>query len=99
MAAKGIRVNTVAPGYTETQAAQGMVNEIAQRTGISQESARQRIRTPSAASLWAGQTVPRKSPNWSHSSRQIELHQSLYPEYQAKIQEMMKEEAAKKGAK
>src|SRR4030095_13414997 len=27
---KGIRVNTVAPGYTETQAAQGMVNEIAQ---------------------------------------------------------------------
>jgi len=39
----GIRVNSVAPGYTETQAAQGMVNEIAQRTGISQESARQRI--------------------------------------------------------
>jgi NAD(P)-dependent dehydrogenase (short-subunit alcohol dehydrogenase family) len=40
---KGIRVNTVAPGYTETEAAQGMVNEIAQRTGISQEAARQRI--------------------------------------------------------
>src|SRR5882724_3940069 len=32
---KGIRVNTVAPGYTETQAAVGMVNEIAQRMGIS----------------------------------------------------------------
>jgi NAD(P)-dependent dehydrogenase (short-subunit alcohol dehydrogenase family) len=40
---KGIRVNTVAPGYTETDAAVGMVNEIAQRTGISQEAARQRI--------------------------------------------------------
>ena len=40
---KGIRVNTVAPGYTETQAAQGMVNEIAQRTGVSQDAARQRI--------------------------------------------------------
>ena len=40
---KGIRVNTVAPGYTETQAAQGMVNEIAQRTGSSTEAARQRI--------------------------------------------------------
>jgi NAD(P)-dependent dehydrogenase (short-subunit alcohol dehydrogenase family) len=40
---KGIRVNTVAPGYTETEAAQGMVNEIAQRTGSSTEAARQRI--------------------------------------------------------
>src|SRR5712671_5548598 len=40
---KGIRINTVAPGYTETQAAQGMVNEIAQRTGVSTDAARQRI--------------------------------------------------------
>ena len=40
---KGIRVNSVAPGYTETEAAQGMVNEIAQRTGISKDAARQRI--------------------------------------------------------
>jgi NAD(P)-dependent dehydrogenase (short-subunit alcohol dehydrogenase family) len=40
---KGIRVNTVAPGYTETEAAQGMVEEIAQRTGISKDAARQRI--------------------------------------------------------
>jgi len=40
---KGIRVNTVAPGYTETEAAVGMVNEIAQRTGVSHDAARQRI--------------------------------------------------------
>src|SRR5437773_5234969 len=40
---KGIRVNTVAPGYTETAAAQGMVNEIAQRTGIDTDAARQRL--------------------------------------------------------
>ncbi|MCM3871486.1 MAG: SDR family oxidoreductase [Pyrinomonadaceae bacterium] len=40
---RGIRVNTVAPGYTETEAAQGMVNEIAQRTGIDKDAARQRI--------------------------------------------------------
>jgi len=43
VASKGIRVNTVAPGYTETDAAVGMVNEIAERTGISKEAARQRI--------------------------------------------------------
>ena len=40
---KGVRVNTVAPGYTETQGAVGMVNEIVQRTGITKEAARQRI--------------------------------------------------------
>ena len=40
---KGIRVNSVAPGYTETDAAAGMVNEIAERTGISKDAARHRI--------------------------------------------------------
>ena len=40
---KGIRVNSVAPGYTETDAAVGMVNEIAERAGIGQDAARQRI--------------------------------------------------------
>ena len=40
---KGIRVNSVAPGYTETDAAVGMVNEIAERSGIGEDAARQRI--------------------------------------------------------
>jgi NAD(P)-dependent dehydrogenase (short-subunit alcohol dehydrogenase family) len=40
---KGIRINSVAPGYTETDAAVGMVNEIAERTGVSQAAARQQI--------------------------------------------------------
>lgn len=40
---KGIRVNSIAPGYTETDAAVGMVNEIAERTGISKDAARKRI--------------------------------------------------------
>jgi len=40
---KGIRVLSVAPGYTETDAAVGMVNEIAERNHISAQAARQRI--------------------------------------------------------
>ena len=43
VSSKAIRVNSVAPGYTETDAAVGMVNEIAERTGISTDAARQRI--------------------------------------------------------
>src|ERR1700682_508560 len=43
VASKGIRVNSIAPGYTETDAAVEMVNELAERTGISKDAARQRI--------------------------------------------------------
>ena len=65
---KGIRVNTVAPGYTETEAAQGMVNEIAHRTGISQDAARQRIMEALGGIPSAGRTARRRWPNWSPSS-------------------------------
>src|ERR1044072_6304468 len=40
---RGIRVNSAAPGYTETDAAVGQVNAIEQRTGISPDASRQRI--------------------------------------------------------
>ena len=78
---KGIRVNTVAPGYTETQAAQGMVNEIAQRTGSSREVARQRImdctRRNSARQAepprGSGRTgrIPRLGPSICHQRKRV----------------------------
>lgn len=40
---QGIRVLSVAPGYTETDSAVGMVNEIAARNGITADAARQQI--------------------------------------------------------
>jgi NAD(P)-dependent dehydrogenase (short-subunit alcohol dehydrogenase family) len=40
---KGIRINTVAPGATETEAARAMSKNIAQSAGISEREARQRI--------------------------------------------------------
>src|ERR1700740_1163561 len=43
ISAKGIRVNTVAPGYNETDPPVGMEKEMGERTGISRDAPRQRI--------------------------------------------------------
>ena len=40
---KGIRVNTVAPGYIETTAASGLVARLAQNAGTTEEAARQSL--------------------------------------------------------
>ncbi|MDB6002526.1 MAG: short-chain dehydrogenase [Rhizobacter sp.] len=39
----GIRVNTVAPGFIETTAAEGLINRIAEQAGIDQAAARQSL--------------------------------------------------------
>lgn len=67
VASKGIRVNSVAPGYTETDAAVGMVNEIAERTGISKDAARQRIMDSLGGIPLAGPTDLMRSQSWSLS--------------------------------
>ena len=38
---KGIRINTVAPGYTETTAAQALVVRLAEQSGVDEATARQ----------------------------------------------------------
>jgi NAD(P)-dependent dehydrogenase (short-subunit alcohol dehydrogenase family) len=38
---KGIRVNTVAPGFIETAAAQGLIARLAEKDGTDEEAARQ----------------------------------------------------------
>lgn len=43
MAPKGIRVNTVAPGFTETKAAERLINRMAQNSGTDYNGARQEL--------------------------------------------------------
>ena len=40
---KGIRVNTVAPGFIETEAAKGLIRRLAEKEGTDQQAARQRL--------------------------------------------------------
>jgi NAD(P)-dependent dehydrogenase (short-subunit alcohol dehydrogenase family) len=40
---KGVRVNTVAPGFIRTEGAEGLVNRIAQGEGIDRDAALQRV--------------------------------------------------------
>lgn len=43
VAAQGVRVNTVAPGFVETAAAHGMITELAGARGVDEATARQQI--------------------------------------------------------
>ena len=40
---KGVRVNTVAPGFIETSAAQGLIERLAKQDGTDMETARQEL--------------------------------------------------------
>jgi NAD(P)-dependent dehydrogenase (short-subunit alcohol dehydrogenase family) len=43
VAAKGVRVTTISPGFIETSGAKGMIDDISRSSGISEGAARQRI--------------------------------------------------------
>lgn len=68
VAPRGVRVNTVSPGFVQTSAADHLVARISEE-GVSR---RERLSvaswTPWAASPSAAPTGPKKSPSWSPSS-------------------------------
>ena len=60
VAPQGIRVVSVAPGFTETESAIALIERLAAQAGTDTTAARQMLMNASAAFLWAVPTVPRK---------------------------------------
>jgi NAD(P)-dependent dehydrogenase (short-subunit alcohol dehydrogenase family) len=79
VAPHGIRVNTVAPGFIRTAAAQRLITRIAVDNGGTHPTRSASSWTPSAASRWAAPPNPTTSPNWSHSWSATALSGSRAP--------------------
>ena len=69
MSPRGIRVNSVAPGYTETEAAVALVERLASQAGTDTDSARSRLMDSLGGFRWAALPGRKKSPNSSPSWR------------------------------
>ncbi|HEV7789197.1 MAG TPA: SDR family NAD(P)-dependent oxidoreductase, partial [Pseudonocardia sp.] len=76
VAPAGVRVNSVSPGFVETEAAAGMVRALAEANGTDEATSRQRIMDSVAASAGARARPDRRhrarptrtrSPSWSVS--------------------------------
>ena len=62
---KGVRVNTVAPGFIETTAAQALIERLAKASGTDEDAARQGLMDSLGGSQSGGLDVRRKSRSWS----------------------------------
>jgi NAD(P)-dependent dehydrogenase (short-subunit alcohol dehydrogenase family) len=64
---RGIRVNTVAPGFIETTAAHRLITRLAEQAGIDEDASRQRLMDSLGGIPIGRPAAPRRSPNWSRS--------------------------------
>jgi NAD(P)-dependent dehydrogenase (short-subunit alcohol dehydrogenase family) len=63
VAPRGIRVNSVAPGFTETEAAKGFIEMLATQTGTDTATARQTLLNSLGGIPWVVPTGPKKLRN------------------------------------
>ena len=64
---KGVRVNTVAPGFVQTEGAEGLVDRISRGAGIGKDAALQRVMDSLGGIPLGRPALPPKPPNSSHS--------------------------------
>ena len=63
---KGVRVNMISPGFIETSGARGMIVQLSQSSGISEDAARQQIMNMIGGIPVGRPGSRRKWPNWRH---------------------------------
>ena len=93
----GIRVNSVAPGFTETKAAEALIERLAAEAGTDTAAAKQNLMSSLGGIPLVAPADLMKSQNWLRSSFPIELLRSLEANTSLTAETFPQSDRAKKG--